>query len=143
MSEKPPRFEAKKELTDQEKEWKELEESYADKINAYVSAEAGQDSPEHCAEKIEELNTLLDSFEKTHDVEALYAITELDRHVAKDHPTREPARQDLAPIVALLNYLEKQKAVSPEVFATLKARHRYLDQAIGTIRNENQVIHLK
>lgn len=137
MSEKPPKREAKPSpeklaeyvfTEEQLEQAREYEESHS-------SSETAQLSPERCAEMVAELEGLYIAFEQKHDIEALYAITELDSEVAKDHPIREPARQDLPPIIAILKILEKQDAVSDEVFFQILDGQLRADRAVGTINN--------
>lgn len=111
----------------------QLEQARAYEVR--ILFEGVQLTPEQCAELITELEGLYTAFEQNHDFEALYAITELDPKVAKDHPIREPARQDLPPIISLLRVLEKQHAVTDETYFKLLEGQQRADRAVGTINN--------
>jgi hypothetical protein len=84
-------------------------------------------------EETAELEALIANFEQAHDIEGLRAITNLTPEEAPRHPTREPARKDLVPIVGLLNALKEETNIPEEKYEELKARYRNLSRAVGLI----------
>lgn len=88
-----------------------------------------------CEAEVVEFNSLLESFESKHSLEALNAIIELDPKDAPNHPIRESARKDLIPIVALMNALKEETNISKERHDELKAKYLILSQAVGIINN--------
>lgn len=82
-----------------------------------------------------QFEVLITNFERTHNIEALNAIVELTPEDAPRHPTREPARKDLIPIVSLLNTLKRETSITEEKHEELVAKYRRLSQAVGMINN--------
>ena len=85
------------------------------------------------------------SFESTHSLEALHAITDLKVKDAPNHPVREPARKALIPIVVQLNILELHKnqgKISTEQHEKLRLEYMRLSRAVGMINN-NKVDHTR
>ena len=83
--------------------------------------------------EITEFETLITSFEQSHNLEELNSIKELTSEDAPNHPIRERARKDLNPIVALLNLLKKETAITEEKHEELKKKYKHLSQAVGII----------
>ena len=87
-------------------------------------------SPE---DEITEFENLIKNFEQAHNLEELTTIIELTPEDAPNHPTREPAKKDLVPIVKLLNSLKEETTITEERHEELKAKYRYLSRAVGII----------
>lgn len=90
--------------------------------------------------EIAQFESMIISFESNHSLEELNSIIDLSPKEAPQHPTREPARVALIPIVALLNTLEKETNISPEKHEELKSQYKKLSRAVGMINN-NKVDH--
>lgn len=93
-----------------------------------------------CEKEVQEFESLLESFESKHSLEALNAIIDLTPQEAPGHPVREPARKDLIPIVALMNSLKEETNISKERHDELKEKYMKLSRAVGMINN-NKVRH--
>lgn len=120
------------------REFPTQEEMNQDPVAVYFMAnpptiEIVQDSPEICAEKIAEAEALFISFEETHDLEALRAITQFSSREERLASIRQQAIEALAPFTPLLNYLRDQKAVPREIYDAFKERHKVLSRAVGTV----------
>lgn len=92
-----------------------------------------QESLEMCAEKITELESLMESFERTYDLKALGAIAGFASREERLNSPRQQALDALLPISKLLTHLETQAAVSVEVYDALRSRYQPLLLAIGTV----------
>ncbi|MBA3284610.1 MAG: hypothetical protein H0U27_06070 [Nitrosopumilus sp.] len=114
-------------LTDEEIE---MYEAYMD---SHPEIEIPQESLRDPEKEIAEFETFITNFEQSHNLEELNTITELTPEDAPNHPIREPARKDLNPIVALLNTLKKETAITEEKHEELKAKYKRLSQAVGII----------
>jgi len=90
--------------------------------------------------EIVEFEAMITLFESMHHLEELNSITNLTPVEAPKHPTREPARLALIPIVATLNALKKETNISPEKLEEVKAKYMRLSRAVGIINN-NKVDH--
>ena len=90
-----------------------------------------------CELEIGQLEHMFEIYESeyTHSLPELHAILELDPKDAPNHPVREPARKDLAPIVALLNTLKNETNITPEEHEKLNDRYLILSKAVGVINN--------
>jgi hypothetical protein len=126
MSEKIPTPESKKE--ERFLGYKELKFMYPDKDKEVV-----QGDPEELVEKVEKLAALFDDFERTHDLEALHAITTLTSADTKVHPVRQPAMLDLPAIFELWHHLRWQRNVAEEKMKELHARYYKIQRAIGVL----------
>jgi hypothetical protein len=126
MPEKGPTFESPKDMNAERD--REGEARFAE----YPVLEVLQESPDVCAERIVEFEAMLTGFEQTYDLEALRAITQFASLEERRSSIRQPAREALTPLMAMLNNLEKQEAVSRELFRALQIRYRVLDRAVGT-----------
>ena len=107
----------------------EYEAYMADHPEVVVPPESRRD----CAEEMQQFNDLVEAFEAKHPIEELYGITVLAPADAPFHPTREPARVDLGPIVAKLNALKEETNISEDAFGDLELRYKRLSRAVGMI----------
>jgi hypothetical protein len=80
-----------------------------------------------------EIEALFAQFEAEHPVAELYGIIDLTPYDAPLHPTREPARLALIPLVAKLNILENETDISEETFNSIKEKYKYYSRAVGMI----------
>ncbi len=102
-------------------------------------------SPEkqrECAPEIEKLENLFIAFEKEHSLEQLLLITDLTPKDAPNHPVREPAKNALKPITALLDVLKRETNITSEKYDELEAKYKILSRAVGMINN-NKVDHTR
>ncbi len=100
-------------------------------------------SPEdlrECGPEIAEFEDMVKAFESEHSLLELHLIIDLMPEEALKHPIREPARKDLAPIVAKLNILKEETDISSERHKELKGEYMRLSRAVGIINN-NKVDH--
>jgi hypothetical protein len=118
-------------LTAQEREEMARYEQW---MSDHPVVEIPQDSPETCAEKIAELEALMDGFEQTHDLEALRAATtqfaSKEDALASSHYA---ASQALIPLFKRKKYLKTQDAVPKETRDALDARYKILQWAVGQV----------
>ncbi len=113
---------------------------YEQWLLAHPESELVPENLRESGPEIAELEQLIDKFESIHSLEALQAVTDLTPAEAPQHPLREPARLDLAPINALLNTLKRETDITLEKHEELKARYLILSQAVGFVNN-NKVRH--
>jgi hypothetical protein len=108
-------------------------------IDEQMAKWAAQETPaekrRECTPEVEELEGMFESFEQTHDLAALHAITNLTPEEALLHPVREPARQALMLIQNTLQRIKDETNISDEQYAELKATRKRLFQAVGSINN--------
>jgi hypothetical protein len=100
-------------------------------------------SPEvkrECEPEIKKFETLLSDFEIKHPVDDLYSITDLTVADAQKHPTREPAKLDLPPILKQLQLIKEETDVSPERYVELESSWKRISNAVGFINN-GKVVH--
>jgi len=90
--------------------------------------------------EIAEFEGLIASFESTHSLAELHAITDLTPKEAPMHPVREPAKEALVPITDMLNKLKRETNITPEKHEELKSEYRRLSRAVGMI-NGGKVDH--
>jgi hypothetical protein len=90
--------------------------------------------------EIVEFEHMITSFETMHSLEELHSVIDLTPVEAQKHPTREPARVALVPIVAKLNTLKNETDITSEKYEELKAKYKRLSRAVGMINN-NKVDH--
>ncbi len=117
------------------------DESFSEEQQAIIDEQmakwAAQEIPEEkrreCGPEVEELEGMLESFEQNHDLAALHAITNLTPEEAPQHPTREPARQELMLIQNKLQRIKDETNITDEKYAELKAKRKRLFQAVGGI----------
>jgi|GEM_PF-992919 len=93
-----------------------------------------------CNQEVGELQNLFTEFEVNHALDDLFNIIDLTVQDAPNHPLREPAKQDLDPIVTKLNILKKETNITTEKYDELNAQYKYLSKAVGFISG-NQVRH--
>ena len=93
-----------------------------------------------CEPEITEIEAMFAVFEKSHNLEELLAITNLEAKDAPKHPTREPARIDLNPIVSKLRFIKNETNITESKLEELKTRYQKLSQAVGII-NKGVVDH--
>jgi hypothetical protein len=92
-----------------------------------------QESPEKCAEIMKKFEAMFDDFERTHDLEALHAITDVTNpEEAERYPVRQQAKADLVPIFKLRRYLREQQNISKEVMEIFEPRYKKIQSAIGS-----------
>ena len=104
-----------------------------------IQSKESTDSPTHeTARELETLKALFSSFETTYDLEVLHAIT--TRKEALESASRDSAKEDLKPIVRLLDTLETKAGVSKEEYTVLREQYNTLSRAVGMINN-GQVDH--
>jgi hypothetical protein len=134
MSEKPPvpklTIEASRTAEEIEREENERYEAW---MAEHPIVESVKDSPEMWVEKIAECEAMMDSFEQTHDLNALRAITQFSSKEERENSLRQPALDALLVIFKQLKDLNKQGALQGEALDTLKARYETFSQAVGTI----------
>jgi len=85
------------------------------------------------SQEIIELQNLFTEFTAKHSLDELYAIVNLTVEDAPSHPVREPARKDLAPIVARLNILKQETNIATERYDELQAQYENLSKAVGIV----------
>lgn len=81
------------------------------------------------------LEEMFANIERTHDVEALYAITHLTTEEAKVHPVRAPVKNALFEIDMKMKFLKDNSDVSPEAVAWYNERRKKFSHALGVIVN--------
>lgn len=89
-----------------------------------------------CNQEVIELQALFAAFEAKHPIDELYAINNLTVEDALNHLTREAAKEDLVPIVAMLNILKKETNITSERYDKLEQRYAYLSKAVGMINGD-------
>jgi len=89
-----------------------------------------------CSQEIIELQNLFTEFASDHSLNELYAIINLTAEDALNHPVRESARKDLAPIVARLNILKQETNITAERYDELQAQYENLSKAVGIINGD-------
>ena len=89
-----------------------------------------------CNQEAIELQNMFIAFKDKHQVAELYSIIDLTVEDAPNHPTREPAKRDLAPILAKLNILKKETNITTEKYDELQDQYRYLSRAVGMISGD-------
>ena len=94
-----------------------------------------------CEKEVAELATLLGAFEVRHSLQTLRAIIQPPEKDTPQYTSRESARLDIVPIVAILNVLKEQTNISPKRYDELYARYTQLSSAVGfingtTVRHE-------
>jgi hypothetical protein len=108
-------------------------------IDEQMAKWAAQEIPaekrRECGPEVEELEGMFENFEQTHDLAALYAITNLTLEEAPQHPIREPARQALMLIQNKLQRIKDETNITDEKYDELKATRKRLFQAVGAINN--------
>ena len=130
MFESPPPIENKS--PDRKKPTQEELDEYADLIAQYEN-EPKPEGRVECGPMIIELEARIEKFEAAHDLAAMHAIKNLTSEEAPNYPDRESAKEDLKPIVVLLNSLEDETNITKEKLDELKGKYRKLSQAVGMI----------
>ena len=118
-------------------EEREMAEYFLPKFKEEVSLEKEK---RDCRQEVIKLQNLFDEFESKHPIDELYSIIDLTYKDAPNHPVREPARQDLIPIVDTLNILKKETDITTEEYDKLNTQYKHLSNAVGFI-NGDQVRH--
>jgi len=129
-------------LSPEELKKQEQEAQYQAWLKDHPEKTVTPDARVDCEPHIAEFNSLVDAFEAKHPLEALHAIIDLTPADAPNHPVREPARKDLGPIVAKLNFLEKKTNIPSVKAEEMRARYKAVSQAVGMI-NDNKVDHTR
>ncbi|MFA6385964.1 MAG: hypothetical protein WCW29_04440 [Candidatus Paceibacterota bacterium] len=124
------------------KEQQELEdaEQLADYLARHPELVIFKENLREADPEIVEFEAMIALFESMHSLEELHSIIDLTPTEAPKHPTREPARVALIPIVAKLNALKKETNITTEKHDELKAKYMRLSRAVGMINN-NKVDH--
>ena len=130
------------ELTPQQLERQEAEERLQQYMKDHPEHGVSQRGPSEGGPQVAEFEKLVASFESTYSLAELHAIVDLRMEDAPRHPLREPAKEALAPIVGLLNYLKEETSISPAKYRELKEKYVRLTRAVGIIKN-NVVVHNK
>ena len=89
-----------------------------------------------CRQEVVNLQNLFNEFESKHSLDELYNIIDLTYKEAPNHPVREPARQDLTPIVTSLNLLKKETNITTEEYDELNVQYKRISNAVGFINGD-------
>jgi hypothetical protein len=127
-------------LNPKEQQEREDAEQLADYLARHPEPVISKEDLREAGPEIVEFEAMVALFESMHSLEELYSIIELTPGEAPKHPTREPARVALIPIVAKLNILKKETNITSEQHEELKAKYKRLSRAVGIINN-NKVDH--
>lgn len=127
--------EPSEEQKEQEKRYEQWEKDHPETIIAPGDLR-------ECGPEIAKFKEMLDSFELMHSLAELHEIIDLKPENAPDHPSREPARVALIPIVEELNRLINETNITPEKYEELKERYMRLSRAVGIIHG-NEVDHTR
>lgn len=127
-------------LSPEEKLKQSQEAEYKQWMNDHPEIVIAPENLKECGPEIEEFTKMVDGFESEHSLAELFLIIDLAPAEAPNHPIREPARIALGPIVAKLNLIKNETNISSEKYSELRARQKYLSQAVGMI-NKNKVRH--
>jgi hypothetical protein len=102
----------------------------------YATEEIPPEKRRECGPEVEEIERMFGDFEKTHDLEALAAITDITSlEEAQAHPTWMPAQRALHPIYAKYRVLKDETNITDEKHAELKAKWKRLTRAVGMIND--------
>jgi len=102
----------------------------------YAIKEIPPEKRRECGPEVKELERMFEDFERTHDPEALSAITDITTlEEAQAHPTWMPAQLALHPIYAKFRVLKDETNITDEKHAELKTKWKRLTQAVGMINN--------
>jgi hypothetical protein len=126
--------------TPKEQQEREDAELLADYLSRHPESVTSKENLREAGPEIVEFEAMITLFESMHSLEELHSIINLTPVEAPKHPTREPARVALIPIVAKLNALKKETDIPTEKHDELKARYMRLSRAVGMINN-NKVDH--
>jgi hypothetical protein len=123
-----------------EQQEREDAELLADYLTRHTEPVIPKENLREAGPEIVEFEAMITLFESMHHLEELNSIINLTPAEAPKHPTREPARLALIPIVVLLNTLKKETDITPTKHEELKAKYMRLSRAVGIINN-NKVDH--
>jgi hypothetical protein len=123
-----------------EQQDREDAELLADYLTRHPEPVISKENLREAGPEIVEFEAMITLFESMHSLEELHSIINLTPIEAPKHPTREPARVALIPIVAKLNVLKKETNIITEKHDELKAKYMHLSRAVGMINN-NKVDH--
>ena len=102
----------------------------------YAAEEIQPEKRRECGPEVEEVERMFEDLERTHDLEALSAITNIATlEEAQAHPTWMPAQRALWPIYEKFRVLKDETNITDEKYAELKAKWKRLTQAIGLIND--------
>jgi len=130
-------------------------------LNDHPEAAPQKETRRDCEKEKGELLQLIDEFGKNHSLEGLNAVTDVSPDLynllarykrmtaeeiestsasltpedANKFRTRVPAKDDLTPIVALLNILEKETNITGLDLDKLTSAYKVLSRAVGMINN--------
>jgi hypothetical protein len=127
-------------LNPKEQQEREDAEQLADYLARHPVPVISKENLKEAGPEIMEFEAMITLFESMHSLEELHSIIDLTPTEAPKHPTREPARVALIPIVAKLNALKKETNITTEKHDELKAKYMRLSRAVGMINN-NKVGH--
>jgi len=123
-----------------EQQEREDAEQLADYLTRHPEPVISKEDLREAGPEIVEFEAMTALFESMHHLKELNSIINLTPVEAPKHPTREPARLALIPIVVLLNTLKKETDITPTKHEELKAKYMRLSRAVGIINN-NKVDH--
>ena len=123
-----------------EQQEREDAEQLADYLTRHPEPVISKEGLREAGPEIVEFEAMITLFESMHHLEELNSIIDLTPAEAPKHPTREPARIALIPIVAKLNTLKKETDITPEKLEEVKAKYMRISRAVGIINN-NKVDH--
>ena len=124
----------------EEQESQEGDDQYEQWIKDHPETVTAPENKRECGPEIAEFEAMIVSFESTYSLPELLLIIDLTPNEAPKHPIREPAKNALIPIVALMNKLEKETDITSEKHKELRAKYMHLSRAVGII-NRNKVDH--
>ena len=104
-----------------EQQEREDAEQLADYLTRHPEPVISKEDLREAGPEIVEFEAMITLFESMHHLEELNSIIDLTPAEAPKHPTREPARVALFPIVAELNTLKNETNISLEKHEELKA----------------------
>ena len=124
----------------EEQESQEGDDQYEQWIKDHPETVTAPENKRECGPEIAEFEAMIVSFESTYSLPELLLIIDLTPNEAPKHPIREPAKNALIPIVALMNKLEKETDITSEKHKELRVKYMRLSRAVGII-NRNKVDH--
>lgn len=89
-----------------------------------------------------EIEILFNEFEKVHSLESLNFIINPTPEDAENYKIRTAAKNDLIPIVTLLNALKRETNISEPEHDKLNAKYRILSRAVGMV-NGGKIDHTR
>ena len=124
----------------EKQESQEGDDQYEQWMKDHPETATAPENKRECGPEIAEFEAMIASFESTYPLSELLLIIDLTPNEAPKHPIREPAKNALIPIVALINKLEKETDITSKKHEELRAKYMRLSRAVGII-NGNKVDH--